>query len=83
MVLALDLVGNGYTVAVPERTLTITTYKVNGEAIENFEAGNIYRFDIVFGEENFDENSTSEVKVDVVLTIAKWTINTTEVEFAN
>ena len=83
MVLALDIVGNGYTVAVPERTLTITTYKVNGEAIEKFEAGNIYRFDILFGEENFDENSTSEVKVDVVMTIAKWTINTTEVEFAN
>ena len=51
--------------------------------IEKFKAGNIYRFDIVFGEENFDENTTSEVKVDVVLTIAKWTINTTEVEFAN
>ena len=82
MTLSLDLVGNGYTVAVPHRTLTINTYKVNGETIETFKAGNIYRFDILFGENNFDENSTSEVKVDVVLTVAKWTINTTTVEFA-
>lgn len=83
MTLALDLVGNGYTVAVPERTLTITTYKVNGMAIEEFKAGNIYRFDIAFSENNFDDNTTSEVTVDVEMTIAKWIINTTEVEFAN
>lgn len=82
MVLSLDLVGNGYTVAVPNRTLTINSYKVNGEEIGTFEAGNIYRFDIEFGEENFDENTTSEVKVDVVLSIANWVVNTTTVGFA-
>lgn len=82
MVLSLDLVGNGYTIAVPERTLTINKYKVDGEEISEFKAGNIYRFDIVFSQDNFDDNSTSEVKVDVTLNIANWVINTTTVEFA-
>ena len=83
MVLSLDLVGNGYTVAVPARTVTVASYKVDGVAIDSFEAGNIYRFSIAFGKDNFDANDTEEVKVDVDLTIAKWTINTTEVDFAN
>ena len=83
MVLSLDLVGNGYSIAVPGRTLTINKYKVDGEEISKFKAGNIYRFDIVFSQDNFDVNSTSEVKVDVTLDIANWVINTTTVEFAN
>ena len=83
MVLSLDLVGYDYTIAVPNRTITINSYKVNGEPVGSFEAGNIYRFDISFSEQNFDENTTSEVGVGVELTIAKWVINTTEIGFAN
>ena len=82
MVLSLDLVGNGYSIAVPERTLTINKYKVDGEEISEFKAGNIYRFDIVFSQDNFDDNSTTEIKVDVTLNIVNWVINTTTVEFA-
>ena len=80
LVVGLYVKGNNYTVQIPEKTVTVNSYKKGTEAISQFEGGNIYRLVIDFKEENIDSNSQF-VCADVDVTIADWVINDIEVGF--
>lgn len=75
--------GNNYTVAMPERTLTVNSYTVDGSKISTFENGNVYRFDIRFAASNLAEDGSATVSASVTVTISEWIINQTSVGFAN
>lgn len=83
MILGMEVVGNGYTVVAPERILTINSYKVNGVEIENFEAGNVYKFAIKFGVDKLWGDSNVSVSADVTVEIDRWIVNETEIGFAD
>ncbi len=75
-------VHNAYTtLAVPYRTVTINKYEVGGTKINNFAAGNIYRFAIDFSHKNFDGSDDSYICAEVAVTIGKWTVNDVKVSF--
>ena len=81
--LTLDLYvkGDGYTVMVPQKSVTVNSYKKGSEAISQFQSGNIYRFAIDFREINIDSDS-QYVCADVDVKIADWVINDVIVDFA-
>lgn len=81
--LDMNVTGNGYTVAVPERTLTVDTYSVGGNEITTFETGNVYKFNIEFAASDLAEDGSATISASVTVTISEWTINETSVGFAN
>ena len=83
LILDMNVTGNGYTVAVPERTLTVDTYSVGGNEITTFETGNVYKFNIEFAASDLAEDGSATVSASVTVTISEWTINETSVGFAN
>ena len=83
IVLDMEVTGNGYTEAIPEKTLTVNSYKVNGAEIEKFEAGNVYNFAINFAASNLTGDDSATVSAEVKVTISEWIINETTVGFAN
>lgn len=81
MVLDLTVASDSYVVAVPERTVTIASYKVDGTAISTFEKGKVYSLNISFTESNIDETA-ADISVDVTVSIAQWVVKETDYEFA-
>jgi hypothetical protein len=75
LVVNLTVVGKNYTVAIPEKTLTITGYQNGTQPIEKFECGNIYKLNVPFLEANIDATD-GMICVNVEVTIAKWVVNT-------
>ena len=73
--------GDGYTVMVPEKSVTVNSYKKGSDVISQFQSGNIYRFAIDFKEGNIDSDS-QYVCADVDVKIANWVINDVTVDFA-
>jgi hypothetical protein len=69
----LYVVGNGYTTAVPLRTVTITSYANGATPITNFEAGKIYKFAIDFDAANIDDVE-NYVCAEVKVTIQPWEV---------
>ena len=82
LVLDMTVTGNGYTVAIPEKNLTVNSYKFNGSNIETFEAGNVYNFAINFAASNLDSDASATVSAEVTVTRGQWVVNTCEVGFA-
>lgn len=80
LTLGLYVKGDGYTVMVPQKSVTVNSYKKGSDVISQFQSGNIYRFAIDFKEENIDSDSQF-VCADVDVTIADWVINDIEVGF--
>lgn len=80
MTLNITVEGKNYNVAVPQKTVTVNKYKVDGEEIESFNAENIYQINLTFLEENIDVVD-SYVCVNVDVEVAKWVINVTDVDF--
>lgn len=72
---AMTVVGKNYTVAIPEKTLSIVGYEKNGEEITEFAPENIYKLTVPFTEANID-TTDAYICVNVDVTIAKWVINT-------
>ena len=75
--ITVDLVvtGKNYTVAIPEKTLTIEKL-MNGETeVTEFAVENIYKLNVPFYEKNIDATD-AYICVDVEVTIAKWVVNT-------
>ncbi len=75
--ITVDLVvtGKNYTVAIPEKTLTINKI-MNGETeVTEFAVENIYKLNVPFYEKNIDATD-AYICVDVEVTIAKWVVNT-------
>lgn len=83
IVLDMEVTGKGYTIAIPEKTLTVNLYKVNGTEISKFEAGNVYNFAINFAASNLDSDASATVSAEVTVTVSEWVINETSVGFAN
>lgn len=76
LVVDLTVVGKNYTVAIPNKTLTINGYlDKDGNKIEKFECGNIYKLNVPFLEANIDATG-GMICVNVEVTIAKWVVNT-------
>ena len=75
LVVDLTVVGKNYTVAVPNKTLTINGYLKNGEKITKFERENIYKLDVTFKEANIDATD-AYICVDVEVVVAEWVVNT-------
>lgn len=75
--ITVDLVvtGKNYTVAIPEKTLTIEKLMNNGTEVTEFAVENIYKLDVPFLEANIDATE-AYICVDVEVTIAKWVVNT-------
>ena len=82
IVLDMNVTGNGHTVAIPEKKLTVNSYKYNGSPITTFEAGNVYNFAINFAASNLDSDASATVSAEVTVTISNWVVNTCEVGFA-
>lgn len=80
LTLNMHVVGNGYTVQVPEKSVTISTYNGNLSPILSFAQGNIYKFNIDFAENNID--NVDILSVDVTVSIAKWVVNEVTPGFA-
>ena len=72
---SMTVVGKNYTVAIPEKTLSIVGYQKDGQNITEFKAENIYKLTVPFKEANID-TTDAYICVDVDVTIAKWVINT-------
>ncbi len=75
LVVDLTVEGKNYTVAIPNKTLTITGYQNGTQPIEKFECGNIYKLNVPFLEANIDATD-GMICVNVEVTIAKWVVNT-------
>lgn len=75
--ITVDLVvtGKNYTVAIPEKTLTIDKLMNNGTEVTEFAVENIYKLNVPFYEKNIDATD-AYICVDVEVTIAKWVVNT-------
>ena len=82
IVLDMTVTGNGYTVAIPEKKLTVNSYKFNGSPISTFKAGKVYNFAINFAASNLDSDASATVSAEVTVTISNWVVNTCEVGFA-
>lgn len=78
----LYVVGNGYTTAVPVRTVTITSYANGSTPITEFEAGKIYNFAIDFDAANIDDVE-NYVCAEVEVTIQPWEVVHVTVGFNN
>ena len=74
--------GNGYTTAVPVRTVTITSYANGSTPITQFEAGKIYNFAIDFDNANID-NVENYICAEVDVTIQNWEVVPVTVGFQN
>jgi hypothetical protein len=73
---AMTVTGKNYTVAIPEKTLSIVGYQdAQKKPITSFEAENIYKLEVPFLEANID-TTDAYICVNVDVTIAKWVINT-------
>lgn len=76
LVVDLTVEGKGYTVAIPNKTLTINGYlDKNGEKITTFECENVYKLKVPFLEANIDATD-AYICVNVEVEIAKWVVNT-------
>lgn len=76
--LVVDLIveGKGYTVAIPNKTLTINGYEdKNGDPITTFACENVYKLKVPFLEANIDATD-AYICVNVEVEIAKWVVNT-------
>lgn len=71
----LEVTGKNYTVAIPEKTLTIEKLMNNGTEVTEFAVENIYKLNVPFYEKNIDATD-AYICVDVEVTIAKWVVNT-------
>ena len=96
MILNMHVVGNGYTVQIPKKTVTINSYKSNkanqndndngtdgdttDDTMTKFNSGQIYKINFNFSENNIDNNDI--LCVDVTVTIANWVVNTITPGFA-
>ena len=74
--------GNGYTTAIPTRTVTITSYANGSTPITQFEAGKIYNFAIDFDNANID-NVENYICAEVDVTIQDWEVVPVTVGFQN
>lgn len=74
--------GNGYTTAIPPRTVTITSYANGSTPITQFEAGKIYQFAIDFDAANID-NVENYICAEVEVTIKPWEVVPVTVGFQN
>lgn len=81
--LGMEVIEEGYEIADPKRLLIIDTYKVKGETIEAFKAGNVYKFAIRFGADALQSGEGENVSAEVTVEIGQWIVNETEIEFAN
>jgi hypothetical protein len=76
LVVDLTVEGKGYTVAIPNKTLTINGYQdENGDPITTFECENVYKLKVPFLEANIDATD-AYICVNVEVEIAKWVVNT-------
>lgn len=76
LVVDLTVEGKGYTVAIPNKTLTIAGYQdENGDAITTFECENVYKLKVPFLEANIDATD-AYICVNVEVEIAEWVVNT-------
>ncbi|MBP3317228.1 MAG: hypothetical protein J6L01_01910 [Alistipes sp.] len=80
LTVGLYVVGNGYQVQIPEKTVTVDSYNKGTTPVTEFESGNIYRFSIDFAEENVDSD-TQFVCANVDVKIAQWVVNDLTVDF--
>ena len=96
MILNMHVVGNGYTVQIPKKTVTINSYKsdkagqndndnvtpsdASDDTMTKFNSGQIYNINFNFRENNIDNNDI--LCVDVTVTIADWVVNTITPGFA-
>ena len=90
MILNMHVVGNGYTVQIPKKTVTIKSYKsdkaaqndnkngtpddASDDTMTKFNSGQIYKINFNFSENNIDNNDI--LCVDVTVNIAEWVVNT-------
>lgn len=83
LVIDMTVTGKNYTVAVPNKTLTVTGYNdAKGNPITKFEQCNVYKLNIPFLEENIDATDNYIcVKAEVI--IGQWTVNTITPVFGN
>ena len=81
--LGMEVFEDGYEIADSKKLLIIDTYKVGGETIEAFEAGNVYKFAIRFGADALQSGEGENVSAEVTVEIGQWIVNETEIEFAN
>lgn len=94
MILNMHVVGQGYTVQMPKKTVTIKSYKSNiaaendktygnadpsDDTMSKFNSGQIYKINFNFRENNIDNNDV--LCVDVTVNIANWVVNNVEVGF--
>ncbi|MBR6814915.1 MAG: hypothetical protein IKM69_03810 [Alistipes sp.] len=77
MVIKMEASAYDYTVVNTSKTLSIGFKNVT-----EFAPGNIYRFNINFGENNLDE-SNEAICVEVKVTIQPWVVVTVQPEFGN
>ena len=82
MGLGMEVKEDGYVIEDPLKLLIIDTYKVGGETIEAFEAGNVYKFAIRFGADSFQGSESDNFSAEVTVEIGQWIVNETEIEFA-
>ena len=76
LVVDLTVEGKGYTVAIPNKTLTINGYEdENGDPITTFACENVYKLKVPFLEANIDATD-AYICVNVEVEIAKWVVNT-------
>ena len=76
LVVDLTVEGKNYTVAIPNKTLTINGYQdENGDPITTFECENVYKLKVPFLEANIDATD-AYICVNVEVEIAKWVVNT-------
>ena len=76
LVVDLTVVGKNYTVAIPEKTLTINGYlDKDGKEITTFKRENIYKLNVPFLEANIDATD-AYICVNVEVEIAEWVVNT-------
>lgn len=82
LVVDLTVVGNGYDVPAPDKTLTINKMKkADGTFVEKFESEHIYKLNVPFLEANIDTDN-SFICVDVEVAIANWIVVTLDPDFA-
>lgn len=77
MVIEMEASAYDYTVVNTSKTLSI-----GFKDVTEFAPGNIYRFNINFGENNLDE-SNEAICVEVKVTIQPWVVVTVQPEFGN
>ena len=76
LVVDLTVEGKGYTVAIPNKTLTINGYEdENGDPITTFACENVYKLKVPFLEANIDATD-AYICVNVEVEIAEWVVNT-------